>query len=58
MGAWVVQSGKYLTLDFGSGHDLKVVRSSSALSMESGWDSLTPSSSAPTLALALSLSLK
>ena len=29
-GAWVAQSVKCLTLDFGSGHDLMVVRSSPA----------------------------
>ena len=36
--AWVAQSVKHLTLDFGSGHDLRIVRSSprsgSPLSME------------------------
>ena len=36
--AWVAQPGKHLTLDFGSGHDLRVVRSSpmlgSTLNME------------------------
>ena len=39
MGAWVVQYIKRLTLDFGSGHDLRVVRSrptsGSGLSAES-----------------------
>ena len=30
-GAWVAQLVKYLTLDFISGHDLEVVRSSPAL---------------------------
>ena len=38
-GAWVAQSFKHLTLDFGSGHDLRFVRSSpasgSALGVES-----------------------
>ena len=38
---------KLLTLDFGSGSDLTVVRSSpasgSTLSVESAWDSLSPS---------------
>ena len=29
--AWVAQSGKCLTLDFGSGHDLRVMRLSPAL---------------------------
>ena len=44
MGAWVAQSFKCLTLDFGSGHDPRVVGSSpalgSALSMEPASDSL------------------
>ena len=43
-GAWVAQSVEHLTLDFGSGHDLRVVRSSplsgSMLGVESAWDSL------------------
>ena len=30
-GAWVAQSVKHLTLDFGSGHDLRVVRFSPEL---------------------------
>ena len=30
MGAWVSQSGKHLTLDFSSGHDLGVLESSPA----------------------------
>jgi len=38
-GAWVAQSVRHLTLDFGSGHDLRVMRSSpasgSAQAMES-----------------------
>ena len=46
MGDWVAQLVKQLTLDFGSGHDLRVVRSSPtlgfALSMEPAWDSLSP----------------
>lgn len=33
-GAWVVQSGKHLSLGFGSGHDPRVVRSSPRLGME------------------------
>lgn len=37
-GAWVAQSGEYLTLDYESGHDLRFVRSSpdsgSVLGME------------------------
>ena len=32
-GAWVAQSVKCLTLDFGSAHDLTVVRSGSVLSV-------------------------
>jgi len=47
----VAQSVEHLTLDFGSCHDLRVVRSSpasgSALSMEPAWDSLSPFPSAP-----------
>ena len=54
------QSVKHSTLDFGSGHDLTVVRSSPAagcaLSEEGAWDSLSPSLPAPPL-LVLSLSL-
>ena len=37
--AWVAQSVKYLTLDFGLGHDLRVVRSSSALGSSLNRDS-------------------
>ena len=33
-GAWVAQSGKRLTLDFGSGHDLRVMRSSPGAASE------------------------
>ena len=33
-GAWVAPSVKQMTLDFGSGHDLRVVRSGSMLGME------------------------
>jgi len=44
-GAWVTQSVKRPALDFGSGHDLRDVRSSplsgSTLSAESAWDSLS-----------------
>ena len=53
--AWVVQLVKCLTLDFGSGHDLGVKRSSpvsdSMLSVETAWGSLFPSSSAPSFCL-------
>ena len=49
------------TLDFGSGHDLRVVRLNlllgSMLSMEPAWDSLSPSLCAPYLHL-LSLQKK
>ena len=42
---WVGQLSKHLTLDFCSGHYLKVLRSSpvlgSALSVELAWDSLS-----------------
>ena len=62
----MVQLVKHLTLDFGSGHDLTVhgikplVRLC-ADSMESSWNSLSPSVSAPpllSLLHSLSLSLK
>ena len=47
----MAQSVKHSTLDLGSGHDLRVVGSSpmsgSVLSVESAWDSLSPSPSAP-----------
>lgn len=50
-GVWVAQLVKFPTLDFGSGHDLKVLRSSpvsgSALGGESARDSLSPSPSDP-----------
>ena len=60
------QSVKRPNLDFGSGHDLRVVRSSSALGSTLGvqpaWDSLSsPSPSAPLLltrVFSLSLSRK
>ena len=51
-GAWVAQLVKCPTLDFGSGHDLRVMELShelgSALSMESAWDSLSPFTPLPT----------
>lgn len=51
MGPLAAQSVECLTLDFGSGHDLRAVRSSlasgSMLSRESARDSLSPSPSAP-----------
>ena len=64
-GTWMVHSVKRLTLGFGSGHDLMVCEvephtALSAGSAESGWDSLSPSLSAPPLlppSLSLSLSL-
>ena len=50
MDAWVVQSIKWLTLDFGSGHNFKVLRwspkSQSALSTEPASDPLLLSTSA------------
>ena len=51
-GAWVAQSVKCPTLDFGSGHDLMVDGIEpriglSADSVEPAWDSLSPSLSAP-----------
>ena len=60
---WVAQSVKGPALGFGSGHDLTVRETDSHLgfcadSMESAWDSLPPSLSAPPpLAYSLSLSL-
>ena len=49
---WVAQSVKHPTLDFGSGHDLKIGETESrtglcANSMEPAWDSFSPSLSAP-----------
>ena len=62
-GVWVAQSGKPLTLGFGSGHDLSRFLSSSPVlgsawaAGEPAWDSLSPSPSArPLLVLSLSLS--
>ena len=62
MGAWVAQLGKYLTLDMGSGHNLKVleIQACDGLctdSAESVWDSLFPSC-CPSPTCALSLFLK
>ena len=62
-GAWVVQSVKPLTLDFGSSYDLTAYRfkphvSLCADSVEPVWDSLSPSLSAcPLLTLAVSLKM-
>ena len=58
----MAQSVKHWTFDFGSGHDVVVhgfkphIRLC-ADSVESAWDSLSPSLSAPLPALFLSLSL-
>ena len=45
----MAQSVQHLTLDFGSGHDLMILRQSpslgSTLGMEAAWDSLSPSPS-------------
>ena len=46
-GAWVAQSVKYPTLDFGSGHDLTVHETEPCIrlctdSAEPAWDSLSP----------------
>ena len=59
----MAQLVKHPTLDFSSGHDLMAVGSSpmsgSVLSVESAWDSLPPSVSAPPgLTSTHSLSLK
>ena len=61
-GAWVAQSGRRPTLDFGSSHDLTDCELESrvrfcAVSTEPAWDSLFSSLSAP-LSLKLVLSLK
>ena len=66
-GTWVTQSGKHLTLDFSSGHDLTVCQIEPGVrlcadSMDPAWDSLSPSLSLslsvlPPLTLALSLPL-
>ena len=59
-GTWVAQSGKRLTLDLGSDHDLTVHEFKPqvklcAHSMEPTWDSLSPSlSDPPPLMLSLS----
>ena len=59
-GAWVAQSLKRLTLDFGSGHDLTVRGFEAHVglctdSTESAWESLSPSLSAcPPLMFSLS----
>ena len=46
-GAWVAKSVKPLTLDFSSGHDLRVMRLGSALGMEPASDSLSPFAPTP-----------
>ena len=53
-GAWVAQSPKHLTLDFGSGHALMVREFKPCVGFradnaEAAWDSLSPSLSAPPL---------
>ena len=60
-GAWVAQSLKHLTLDFGSDHDLMVHKIKphirrSADSVEAASDSLSPSLSLPLPRSSLSLS--
>ena len=59
--AWVAQSVKQRTLDFGSGHDLTVSDFKPRMGLcadgaQPAWDSLSPCLSAPSL-LPLSLSL-
>ena len=61
-GAWMAQSVRHLTVDFTSGHDLMVLRSSptlgSRLGVKPAYYSLSPSAlHARTYALSLSLSL-
>jgi len=50
-GTWVAQSVECLTLDFSLGHDFRVLGSSpesgSMLSVQSAWDSLSPSARYP-----------
>ena len=46
-GAWVAQSVKCLTLDFNLGHDLRVVRLTTALGSELSAESASPAHSAP-----------
>ena len=50
-GTWVAQLVKHPTLDFGSGHDLRVMRlsrvSGSVLGVEPAYDFLSPFPSAP-----------
>ena len=56
IGAWMAQSVKHWTLDFGSGHDLRVVESSPCV--EPAWDSLSLSlCPIPIHVLAVSLSV-
>ena len=57
----MAQSVRCRTLDFSSGHDLRIIRSSpslaSALGMEQAWDALSSFPTAPHIP-SLSLSLK
>ena len=57
--AWLAQSARHLAVDFGSGHDLRIVGSSpgsnSLLSVDSG--SPSPLPSVPPYSVLLSLSL-
>ena len=57
-GTWVAQSVGHLTLDFHSGHDLRILRLRlhKELCIQQGvcWDSLSPSTSAPPLIISLS----
>ena len=61
-GIWVAQSVKHLALDFGSGHDLRVMSlrpmSHFPLSMESAWDSLSLPLSLPMVTLSFSKTQK
>ena len=56
-GAWVAQLVKHLTLDFHSGHDLRVVRSSPCWALCSVWNLLVPLSLLLPPDLTFSLSL-
>ena len=56
-GTWVAQLVKHLTLDFGSSHDLRVLRSSSMWGLPLSMESANPSLSVPTPPHSLGLSL-
>ena len=57
-GAWVAQSIKCLALDFGSGHDIRVVRSNPRLGSALGVEPAGDSPSAPACPTSLSKKIK